>query len=329
MEFQGKPIRIGKKMIILGIAALSIILPLGLTACGTDAVTPPQTTDSAVFPMTITDDAGRTVTIAKQPEKIVSLIPSHTENLFALGVGNKVVGVDDFSDYPPAALDKPKMGNLFSVNYEAIVSAVPDLVLVDISAVGMGVVDQLTNVLGNTPVVVIKGTSVSSFQEVYDSIGLMGKIVGAPEKAEQIVSDMKARVKAVTDKTSGLTAAQKPRTVYIIWPEPMYIHGSNGLGSALIVAAGGLNIFIDNTGDAVQLEELVSRNPQIILASASESMGDFAYQFALTDSRLDTTEAKINGAIYGMNDDFTARPGPRLVEGLESMAKLLHPELFG
>jgi iron complex transport system substrate-binding protein len=303
---------------VLSVLAASMLVAIVIVGCSSENA-----------PGAITDHAGRQLNVSEIPNRIVSLIPSHTEIVFALGLGDKVVAVDDYSDYPPAATSKAKVGSTLSgLSTEAIVIAEPDLILADISAVELGVVDTLTKLLPKTVVVVVKGTSVASFQDVYESIELIGKVTGASKNAEQIISDMKARVKAVTDKTGGLTTANKPRTVYIIWPEPMYVYGGHAIGSALIEAAGGVNIFAENQGDAVQLEELISRNPQIILASASEAMGDYAYQFALTDTRLDTTEAKINGAIYGMNDDFTGRPGPRLVEGLEQMAKLLHPELF-
>lgn len=313
---------------VFSILAASLVIMGGLIGCDTESDDPPQTSEPAAYPMTITDHADRTVTISAEPTKIISLVPSHTEIVFELGLGDSIVGVDDYSDYPAAALTTPKVGNLYGVNYEAIVAKTPDMILVDISAVGLGVVAQLAAVMPDAAIIVAKGTSVGSFQEVYETIDLIGKVTNTGDAADTIVEEMKARVKAITDKTSGLTSANKPRTVYIIWPEPMYVYGGHAIGSALIEAAGGTNIFADNQGDAVQLEELVSRNPQVILASASEAMGDYAYQFALSDTRLDTTDAKIDGAIYGMNDDFTGRPGPRLIDGLEEMAKLLHPELF-
>ena len=313
---------------LFGAIILGIVLVMGVWGCKVDNDSqPPETTDEAVYPMNITDHAERSVTVNSEPQRVVSLVPSHTEILYALGAGGKLVGVDDYSDYPAAALEVEKVGNLFAVNYEAIVRLNPDLILVDISAMP-DVVNQLENVLPGKPVVVVKGTSVGSFQEVYEAIEMIGKVVDASDKADEIVTDMKAKVKAVTDKVASLSDAQKPRTVYIIWPEPMYVHGGHSLGSALIEAAGGINIFAENQGSAVQLEELIERNPQVILASASETMGDYAYQFALSDERLEITDARLNDAVYGMNDDFTGRPGPRLIEGLEQMAKLLHPELF-
>lgn len=315
----------------LGIMVLAIVMPVlsgVLTGCDEEVEAPPQTTDQATYPMTITDHAGRNITLDAEPATIISLLPSHTEIVFALGLGDKVVGVDEYSNYPNAALNKKNVGNLYAVNYEEIVAANPDIILVDISAVDLGVVDQLTTLLPESNTVVVKGTKINSFQEVYETIELIGMITDSSDEAEKIVSDMKNRVQAVTDKTDVLTEAQKVKTVYIIWHEPLYVHGGDALGSALIEAAGGTNIFVDNEGDAVQLEELVDRDPQVILASASESMGDLAYQFALNDPNLENTEARVNDAIYGMDDDLTGRPGPRLVEGLEAMAKLLHPELF-
>ena len=306
----------------------TVIVCLGLVGCNGETNGPSQTTGTAIYPMTVTDHADRTVVIAAKPTRIVSLLPSHTEIAFDLGLGDLIVGVDDYSDYPAAALTKAKVGNLYNVNLEAIVASAPDLVLIDISAIDLGVVDILAGVMPACAILVVKGTKVASFQDVYDAVELIGKVTDAENKATKIVTDMKTRVKAVTDKTVSLTAAQKPRTVYVIWPDPLYVHGGGALGSVLIEAAGGINIF-KNTGDSVNLESLISLNPQVILASASLSMGDAAYQFALSDPRLASTDARVNGKIYGMNDDLTGRPTPRLVEGLEAMAKLLHPEIFG
>ena len=306
----------------------TVIVCLGLVGCNGETNGPSQTTGTAIYPMTVTDHADRTVVIAAKPTRIVSLLPSHTEIAFDLGLGDLIVGVDDYSDYPAAALTKAKVGNLYNVNLEAIVASAPDLVLIDISAIDLGVVDILAGVMPACVILVVKGTKVASFQDVYDAVELIGKVTDAENKATKIVTDMKTRVKAVTDKTVSLTADQKPRTVYVIWPDPLYVHGGGALGSVLIEAAGGINIF-KNTGDSVNLESLISLNPQVILASASLSMGDAAYQFALSDPRLASTDARVNGKIYGMNDDLTGRPTPRLVEGLEAMAKLLHPEIFG
>ncbi|AKG54048.1 vitamin B-12 ABC transporter BtuF [Dehalogenimonas sp. WBC-2] len=324
-----KDIQMGKSLIfkVGSVLTASAIVCLGLVGCNSETSGPPQTTDAARYPMTVTDHADRSVVIAARPTKIVSLLPSHTEIAFDLGLGDMIVGVDDYSDYPAAALTKTKVGNLYGVNFEAIVAAAPDLILIDISALDLGVVDTLAGLMPACAILVVKGTQVDSFQDVYDAIELIGKVTDTENKASQIVTDMKTRVKAITDKTISLTTDQKPRTVYIIWPDPLYVHGGGALGSVLIEAAGGTNIF-KNAGDSVSLEALISLNPQVILASASVSMGDASYQFALNDSRLDSTDARINGKIYGMNDDLTGRPTPRLVEGLEAMAKLLHPEIF-
>lgn len=315
---------------VFTIITASLIIMGGLIGCNTGSDEPPLTTEPAVYPMTVTDDAGRVVTIATKPTKIISLVPSHTEIAYALGLGDKIVGVDANSDYPEAVLTLPKVGDYFGLNLEQIVALEPDLVLVDISAVGKGDVTALTNSLRtNGKVLVVKGTSISNFQEVYDSIAFIGKVTDSDSQAEEIISNMKTRVKAITDKTDTLTINDKPRTAYIIFPPPfLFTHSGNSLGSVLIEAAGGVNIFKDVTGDAISLESLIGLNPQVLIGSADPIYGDDTYQFVLTHPDLATTSARIDGKVFPMNDTFTGRPGPRLVEGLEQMAKLLHPELF-
>jgi len=145
------------------------------------------------------------------------------------------------------------------------------------------------------------------------------------------VANMNGQIQSITDKTKNLTDSEKPGVLYIVWNDPIFAIGGGTLGNALIDAAGGKNIFRDLTGSpTVNLEAIIIRNPQVILASASIGTGfDLPYQYALTEPRLEGVAARINGQVYPVNDDLTGRPGPRIVEGLEMMAKMIHPEIFG
>ncbi len=324
-----------KKLWFKGILAGGILLVLlaVATACLGAGVSTTPVSGGAGFPLTVTDQAGRLVTINKMPETIVSLAPSNTEIAFALGLGDRVVGVTQFCNYPPEAQEKPKIGGFsltdIDVSIEQIVTIKPDLVLVSETHLPE-VVPKLEQFIPGSAILVLK-TQVDTFDLVYQAINLVGKCTGTEDEAAQLVAGMKERIKAITDKTENLPDSERPRVLYIVWHDPIYAIGGDTLGNTLIEAAGGVNIFQDLAGaPIVNLETIIDRNPQVILASRTMGTGsDLPYQFALNEDRLKATDARINHQVYGVNDDLTGRPGPRIVEALEQLARMIHPEIFG
>lgn len=319
----------------LSLLLLSIVLVIAISMVGcqsTSGDTTPYETDTA-FPMTVTDQAGRLVTIETMPAKIVSLAPSNTEIVFALGLRDKVVGVTQFCNYPPEAQDKPKIGGFsladIDVSIEQIVVIKPDLVLASETHLAE-VIPKLEQFVPESAILVLK-TQTETFDIVFEAITLVGKCTGTEDEAAQLVTEMKDQIKAITDKTDNLPDSERLKVFYIIWHDPIFAIGGGTLGNALIEAAGGVNIFQDLTGaPTVDLETIIARNPQVILASAAMGTGfDLPYQFALNEERLKGVNARINNRVYGVNDDLTGRPGPRIVEALELMAKMIHPEIFG
>jgi len=281
--------------------------------------------------MTVTDQAGRLVTIETMPAKIVSLAPSNTEIVFALGLRDKVVGVTQFCNYPPEAQDKLKIGGFslsdIDVSIEQIVVIKPDLVLASETHLAE-VIPKLEQFVPESAILVLK-TQTETFDVVFEAITLVGKCTGTEDEAAQLVTEMNSRIQAITDKTKNLADSERPKVLYIVWNDPIFAICGGTLGNALIEAAGGVNIFQDLTGSpAVGLETIIIRNPQVILASAAIGTGfDLPYQYALTEPRLEGVEARINGRVYPVNDDLAGRPGPRIVEALELMAKMIHPEI--
>jgi iron complex transport system substrate-binding protein len=290
-------------------------------------------TQEAEFPLTLTDQAGRLVTIEKMPERIISLAPSNTEILFALGLGDRVVGVTQYCDYPVDAQDKPKIGGFsqtdIDVSIEQIVTIEPDLILASDTHI-TEVIPKLEQLVPESVVIVLMNQT-EAFDVVFEAITMVGKCSGTADEAGQLVTGMKELIQAVTDKTENLPDSEMPKVFYIVWNEPIFAIGGGTLGNALIEAAGGINIFQDLDGaPTVGLETIIARNPQVILASGAMGTGsDLPYQYALTEPRLEGVEARINGRVYPVNDNLTGRPGPRIVEALESMAKMIHPEIFG
>ncbi len=282
-------------------------------------------TDKAPSPIEITDQLGRTVKLDKSPQRIVSLAPSNTEILFALGLADRVAAVTDLCDYPPEAKEKPSIGGFTTTNIERVVALSPDLILAT-SIHEKTVIPQLEE-KGMT----VFALSPKTLDEVLESITLVGEISGKEEEASRLVARMQNRIKAITDKTNNLPDGERLRVFYLTWHDPLMTSGSGTLLHELIQKAGGNNIFSEVIGTkSVDLELLVARNPQVMIAGIGMGSGeDKTFQYLLTESRLQNTEAGKNGRIYKIDMDLTGRGGPRIVEGLEQFARCIHPEIFG
>src|SRR4030042_1281670 len=270
----------------------------------------------------IVDGLGRQVTISAIPQRIVSLAPSNTEILFALGLGNKVVGDTEYCSYPEAAKTKPKVGGFSTVDIEKVVSLRPDLVLAT-HIHNKTVIPALEN-LGITVVALAP----HSLNEVLGSIALAGKITGQDKEAAELVNNMNTRIKGITDKTQNLPPDQRPRVFYVTWHDPLWTAGPGTLSHDVIDQAGGQNIASDINGDkTIDLETVINRNPEVIIVSVGMGTGkDLPWQYIKSESRLKNTQALLNGRVYKIDGDLIDRPGPRIVEALEKMAQFIHPE---
>lgn len=301
-----------------GFGILFLVLVFVVAACGSRGPTP---TPGAI---TVTDDEGRSLSLAGPPQRIISLGPSNTEVLYALGAGDRIVGVDDFSDYPPEAKEKKKVGAPFpSFNLEAIVALAPDLVLsVPLVDFNDRLRQQGVQVLVLDP---------STLDEIFDDIRVVGRVVGAGPRAEELVAEMKKRVEAVTEKVRGAPRVRAFYEVDATDPTKPYTAGPGSFVHEMIVLAGGENVAADAQSPYPQfsLEQVVSRNPQVVL------LGDALVPFnpqtpELVASRpgWGSIAAVKDNRLVAVDGDLTTRPGPRIVEGLEAIARALHPELF-
>jgi iron complex transport system substrate-binding protein len=304
-----------KKVSLLLLSLLLSVSVLIIPAIGCD--TDNQTKFEGA---TIIDDLGREVTIDGTPSRIVSLAPSNTEILFALGLEDKVFGVTEYCNYPEEASAKEKVGGYSGVDIEKVVAINPDLIL----AADMHKTEVIPALedLGFTVIALAP----YSLQETMDSITFIGALTDTEATAAQIVDDMEQGIKAVTDVTDGLTEEEKIKVLYVIWYDPISSVGSDTRIHELIEIAGGINI-AEVAGEGyptLALEEIVSINPQVIIVN-----DDVSLQSILNDSRLSEVDAIINGRVYSINADLTNRPTARIVEGLELMAEMIHPELFG
>jgi len=284
----------------------------------------PPAEDEVSFPIEVTDQMGRVVKLEKFPERIISLAPSNTEIVFALGLGDKLVGVTDFCDYPEAAQEKPKIGGFSIPNIEEVVALSPDLIL----ATQRHEASIIPALEGRG--LAIFALAPKTLDEVLESITLVGEITDREEEASQLVSEMSNRIKAVTDKIDNLPEAQRLKVFYMTWHDPLKTAGGDTWYEELITKAGGINIAHDLSGfPAINLEAVIDANPQVIITGVGMGTGeDLPLQFAKTEERLRNVDARINNRVYGINLDLSGRAGPRIVDGLEKFAESIHPELF-
>lgn len=313
-----------------GLAALYLVLAMlvSLLAACTPVSEELPLPDAKVstFSLEVTDQAGRVVRIEKMPGKIISLAPSNTEIVFALGLADRLVGVTEFGDYPEAAKDKPKIGGFNTIDIEKVVAIEPDLILA--TNIHQKEVIPALERLGLTVLTLDPKT----LDEVLESITLLGRATGKQEAAAQLVAEMSNRIKAVTNKTANLPEAQRPRVFYVMWHEPLMTVGSDTRIHELIGLAGGINIAqeIGEGYPTMSLEAVIQANPQVIVAGSGMGEGaKLPFQFVVTESRLKDVDARISNRIYEINTDLIGRPGPRIVEALEQLAKMIHPEIFG
>jgi iron complex transport system substrate-binding protein len=307
--------------------ATGSLLPAATATVGPSAPSSPAVSASAAaaFPVSLVDDEGTTVALAKQPQKIVSLTPAETEVLYALGAGDRLVGkVDDLANYPPQAKDVPVVSafaaNGVNVDIEKIVGLGTDLVI----AGGNGgtppdAIAKLRSL--NIPVVVVYAPDVDT---VYHDIELTGDAIGEPTPADTLVAGMKSDF----DKVAAATAAApKPRVFYETGDQPaIYGIADNSVYAQMISLAGGTPI---TTGSAtnweMSTEKLVAADPELIL------LGDAAYgvtpQAVSKRPGWAALPAVRAGAIKGIDDILVTRPGPRLGQGLQLLAAAIHPEL--
>lgn len=267
----------------------------------------------------VVDDYGRTVEIEGVPERIVSCAPTPTEIMFAVGAGAQVVGVDDYSDYPSAAQSLPKIGS-FTLNLEAIIALQPDLI-VSSDLVPLSQLEQLED--QGIPYFIF---ATRTLEMVYKDISMAGVITGHVVEAEALVSSLKERADAVTEKTLADGVA-KPK-VYVEY-YPMWTYGPGSFGDDLIYLAGGMNIAANTSSEypMVTDEFVIAQNPDVIVYTTGVMSTTTADTIASRPG-WDTMTAVTDDQIYGIDDNLVSRYGPRIVDGLEQLAEIVHPELF-
>ncbi|MED3689984.1 ABC transporter substrate-binding protein [Peribacillus butanolivorans] len=304
----------------------TLILALFLTGCGvTDDQTAKEKKDTnkteEVKAYTVTDDTGKKIKFDKVPETVVSLQPSNTEILFQLGLGDKVVGVTDFDNYPEEAKDIEHVSDSVNINAEKIISLKPDAVI----AYTIG--DETTMKPledAGIPVFIIK--SATNFDDVYGDIGQIAEVMGVTEKGEELVKDIQTQITSVEEKIETLD--EKEQTYFEISPAPeIYTTGSETFQQEILETAGIENIFADQKGWVkVSDEEIVKRNPNAIITTATYA--DDAVDEIKSRKGWEDINAVKNDQVYLLDENIMSRPGPRIGEAVELAAKTVYPDLF-
>jgi iron complex transport system substrate-binding protein len=279
-------------------------------------------TEPAGGPRVFTDDLGREVTLEGIPERIVSVSPANTETLFALGLGDKVVGVTEYCDYPEEALAKEKIGTFTEPNLEAVLAQDPDLVL----ATG-GVQIDLLDRMEESGLTVYAVNPVT-FDQTVASILQIGKLTGADRQAEEIATEMNARAVDIARRVNDMEAEgkERPSVFYeIFYENSVWTAGSDSVISDLIRLAGGENIGDADSSEYYEfsVERLLAENPQVYLVGSGSMFvpGDITGR-----SGWERMDAVRDGRVYVIDENLVYRTGPRLIEGLEVIHAALYPD---
>ena len=297
----------------------AIVMALALAATG---LTPWAQTGPA---LSFKDARGITVSLPAKARRVVSLSPAITEILYAAGAGPAVVGVTTYCNFPAEAQAVAKIGGFSpnTVSIEAIVALKPDLVLGELSAHGqLGAEFERSGVR-------FAALPQTDIESVFQAIELLGRVAGDEQRSKSLVASLRARMAAVAAKTAAVPADKRPIVFWETWDEPLMSVGPHAFTGQIIEAAGGRNCFYDSQADwpAVSFEAVLARDPDYIMAADSHGA-------ALTPERLarrpgwSALKAVRLGHVVLLDGDTVSRPGPRLVDALEQMARVLYPALF-
>jgi len=268
-----------------------------------------------------TDEAGRTVEVDRAPQRIVSVAPNVTEILFALGLENRLVGVSTYCQYPPEARKKEKIGGYINPSLEKIVALRPDLVIGIAEGDLRTFVDKLAGL--KIPVYIANPRDAL---EVTASIRGIGEVTFAPDPAREIVRSMEERIRRIREKVQGLG---RPRVLHILDFNPLISAGKGTFVDDLIRLGGGRNVAEAAMGKypRFSMEEVLVQDPEVILLASMKSQDPMVKQRRWWE-RWKTITAVKEGRIYVLDSDLIHRPSPRIVEGLEQVARAIHPEAF-
>ncbi|MEK4423991.1 ABC transporter substrate-binding protein [Solibacillus sp. FSL K6-1523] len=316
---------------IQSLAMLFLMAMLVLVGCGTGD-SKPTTNDTeqnktakgkdsaaAQFPVTVTDSLGREIALEKQPERIISLAPSNTEILFGLGLNEEIVGVSDNDTFPEQATTKEKVGGM-EFNLELIASLKPDIVFAHESGMynfekGMEQLEAM-----GIAVFVVKNTV--NFEETYETMKQIGQLTGKVAQADEMVATMQKDIEEMTTKAVGLDG--KSAFIVVGTNPDLYAVGTGTFINEMLHTVGVKNSVTQPGWLQYSAEQFVSDNPEVILVTYEDDI-----EAILSNPAYAEMDAVKSGNVHLIDADTTSRQGPRIVEGIQSIAQTMYPEVFG
>ncbi|MBU1208990.1 MAG: cobalamin-binding protein [Proteobacteria bacterium] len=276
---------------------------------------------SNVYGATFTDEVGRTLEVKAPPRRIISVAPSVTEMLFAVGLEDKIVGVSTHCNYPPGAMKKEQIGGYITPSLEKIISLKPDLVIGTADGELKPFVNKMAGL--GIPVYIINPRNVSG---VMASIQNIGEITFSQAAAKRLVASMQEKTQTIQDKIKGRPLL---RVLHVMAFDPLISSGKGTFVDNLIRMAGGVNIAEAAQGSypRLSMEEVILQDPEVIILSSMKSRDPLTEQKQWW-ARWKEISAVRTRRIHVIDADLIHRPSPRIVEGLEETAKAIHPEAF-
>ncbi|MGM7636735.1 ABC transporter substrate-binding protein [Bacillus sp. Hm123] len=318
----------------LSTSILSMLLAAGVLAgCGEEKAAPekeqtnpPKETQEAAFPVTIKDGAGKDVVIDEDPERIVSLVPSNTEIAFELDLGKEIVGVNDYDNYPEEVTKIEKIGGM-DFNVEKIISLNPDLVLAQASGAHNSK-DGLKQ-LEDAGIDVLVVNDAQNFDEVYESIEMIGQATGKAKEADEVVADMKEDVAEIEKQAEAITEDEMKNVFVEVQPAPeIYTPGKNTFMNEMLEIIHAKNASADLDGwKAITEEAVIEKNPDVIITTYGYYIEKPVEQ-VLSRKGWENVAAIKNKEVHDVQSDLVSRTGPRLTEGLEQLAEAVYPDVF-
>lgn len=280
---------------------------------------------SAAYPVTVTDGLQRSVTFTKKPLRIISLAPKNTEILFAMGLGDQIVGNTTYCNYPPAAKDKEKIGGFSAraISLEKVIALKPDVVL----AAG-DLHRSLINELERLEIPVL-ALDAESLDDLCDEFELLGRVTQTEQVATTLATDLRQRIAAVKSIAAKIPEAERATVLYVAWDEPLTVAGPTSYIGQLISFCGARNVVGDTSARFPQVsqEVLLARNPTVIIAPAMASV-PVTVDSLKAKTGWSQLRAIQEGRVYVMDGDMLSRCGPRLADALEQMAHEIYPDRF-
>jgi iron complex transport system substrate-binding protein len=283
------------------------------------ACAPARNPDSSSATQQLTDDAGRNVNLPARIDRVITLAPNLTEIVFAVGAGDRLVGNTSYCDYPAEAKNVAKVGDTLHPSLERIIALRPQVVLISTASQ----LEIFTQQLQNQNIAVFV-TDPHDLEGVFRSIEQIGRMLGQDQQTQTLVQKLRERTTAVEQ---AVRQAASIRVFYQLSAEPLYTAGHDAFVTDLLRRAGATSVTADVPGawPKYSTESALADKPDAIILPTGGSMGEANSNVA---EALRNSPAVLAGRVYKINDDHLTRPGPRAVDGLEEMARALHPEAF-